>query len=722
MAGTALLTIIAIIVGVLFGILILIARLYRKAKQGEALVVTGAVKNGVKVAFGGTIVIPVIQKIEKMDITLKTIVISRTGGDGLVCKDNMRADIKVTFFVRVNKTVEDVGTVANSIGCERASHQESLVNLFDAKFSEALKTVGKRFDFVELYNSRDDFKAEILNTIGTDLNGYALDDCAIDYLEQTPLSDMDENNILDSEGIKKIIDITSTQKIQANHIEKEKEKTLTKQNVEARETVLELEKQLAETEAKQHREVQTVKARESAETEKVREEERLKSEKARIATEEELQVAEQNKEREVLVAQRNKERTDAVEQERVEQAQLLEATEKEKIVELAQIEKLKAVEDEKRKIQDVIRERVAIEKTVVQEEELMKDTRAFAEADRSKKVAITNAEQEAQEKLVKQIKSAEAAKQAAEHLAKQQLIDAQAAETASKHEAEATKTLAEAKAAEAAALGLAEAQVMEAKASAREKQGEAEASVVESQAEAEAKGIRLRGEAQADADEQIGLTAAKIDLERGQSEAQVIAMKADAEEKKGMAEAKVMTEKFAADAKGVELKAEAMQKLDGVGKEHEEFKLRLEQEKEIELARINIQSEIAEAQARVISEALKAANIDIVGGETMFFDQIVGSITKAKSTDRLVAGSEVLNQVKDTFFQSGTGQNFKGSLKQFVDQFGVSASDLKELSISVLLLKLINQAEGSTKDVLRNLQSAAEAIGIGDQKASTLGL
>ena len=706
--------------GILFAVLIFAARLYQKAKQGEALVITGA--RGIRVAFSGTIIIPVFEKMEVMDITLKTIVISRTGGDGLVCQDNMRADIKVTFFIRVNQTIDDVKQVAQSIGCQRASHQESLVILFDAKFSEALKTVGKRFDFVELYNSRDDFKREILNIIGTDLNGYVLDDCAIDYLEQTPLSEMDENNILDSEGIKKIIDLTSAQKIQANHIQKEKEKTLTKQNVEARETVLELEKQLAETEAKQEREVQTVRAREAAETEKVREEERLKAQKARIATEEELQVAEQNKEREVLVAQRTKERTDAVELERVQQAQLLEATEKEKIVELAQIEKLKAVEEEKRKIQDVIRERVAIEKTVVQEEELMKDTRAFAEAERLKKVAITAAEREAQESLVKQIKSAEAAKEASEHLAKQKLIDAQAAETASKHEAQATKTLAEAKAAEAAALGLAEAQVMEAKAAAKEKQGDAEAAVIESQAEADAKGIRLRGEAQADADEQIGMTEAKIDLERGQSEAQVVALKAEAEEKKGMAEAKVMAEKFAAEAKGVELKAEAMQKLDGVGKAHEEFKLRLEQEKEIELARINIQRDIATAQATVISEALKAANIDIVGGETMFFDQIVGSITKAKATDRLVAGSEVLNQVKETFFQSGTGQNFKESLKQFVDQFGVSASDLKELSISVLLLKLINQADGSTKDVLRNLQSAAEAIGIGDQKASSLGL
>jgi hypothetical protein len=48
--------------------------------------------------------------------------------------------------------------------------------------------------------------------------------------------------------------------------------------VEAREAILELERQLAETEAKQRREVETVQAREQAESMKVKEEQRQKAE------------------------------------------------------------------------------------------------------------------------------------------------------------------------------------------------------------------------------------------------------------------------------------------------------------------------------------------------------------------------------------------------------------------------------------------------------------
>ena len=130
-----------------------------------------------------------------MDISIKKIEIERTGTNGLICKDNIRADIKVAFFVRVNKDTGDIIDVAQTIGCARASEMETIKGLFDAKFSEALKTVGKKFDFVELYEARKEFREAILNIIGTDL-GYKLDDCAIDDLEQTDLEILQSDNIL----------------------------------------------------------------------------------------------------------------------------------------------------------------------------------------------------------------------------------------------------------------------------------------------------------------------------------------------------------------------------------------------------------------------------------------------------------------------------------------------------------------------------------------------
>lgn len=720
-AYTPVLIIVGVLVLTLFGIIAFISRFYKKATQGQALVKTGM--GGIKVSFSTMTVIPVLHKLEVMDISLKTINITRIGKDGLVCKDNMRADIKVAFFVRVNQMVDDVKKVAQSVGCERASSKEALVQLFDAKFSEALKTVGKKFDFVDLYNKRDEFRKEIIDIIGTDLNGYILDDAAIDYLEQTPLDSLDPKNILDAEGIKKITEITAKEAVKANFIQRDKEKTITQQDVEAREAILVLEKQLAETEERQKREVANIKAREEAEIAKVAQEEHQKAEAARIAAEEEIMVAEENKLRQVIVAAKNKERTDAVESERVEKDRQLEATERERIVTLAEIEKEKAIEVEQKNIQEVIRERVAIEKTVVDEEERIKDTKAYAEAERQKKVSITKAEEEAEQALVQEIKKAEASKQAAEHLAKQKMIDADAEQQSSVQRAEAIKIMADAEAAKHAATGIAEAQIMEAKAEAREKQGEAEASVLEAQAQAEAKGIEAKSTAQSEADFRLGQAAAEVAKAKGLAEAEVIHKKAQAEKDKGMAEANVEQEKYAVEAEGIEKKADAMKKLDGVGKEHEEFKLNLEKEKAIELAEIHIQKDIADAQAEVLSNALKSAKIDIVGGEAVFFDKIIQSITSGKSLDRKVNNSDIMSEVKNQLLHDPNGKTLVDQVRGLIKEADLETGDLKNLSITALIVKMMGQTQDPNKQgLLQQLLNLATNAGIGDSTAEDLGL
>ncbi len=175
-----------ILVIIAVGVFAMIVRCYRKVDQGKALVRNGL--GGTKVSFSGIVVLPIVHKSETMDISVKRVEIDRNGKNGLICMDNLRADIKVAFFVRVNQTPADVLKVAQAIGCERASSQEAMIELFDAKFSEALKTAGRQFVFVDLYNSREKLKEGILRLIGTDLNGFVLEDVAIDFLEQTPLA------------------------------------------------------------------------------------------------------------------------------------------------------------------------------------------------------------------------------------------------------------------------------------------------------------------------------------------------------------------------------------------------------------------------------------------------------------------------------------------------------------------------------------------------------
>ncbi len=595
-------------VGIVFVILLGLAGLFKafyiKVDQGTALIVNDMTSNP-KVHFTGALVYPIIYKKELMKVSLITLEVDRRGKDGLICADNMRADITVAFYLRVNETTQDVLKVAKSIGASRASDKDAVNDLFNAKFSEALKTVGKQIEFVNLFENRQEFREKIIEVIGDDLNGYVLEDVAIDYLEQTPKASLDPSNILDAEGIKKITELTAEQNIRTNILERDEEMAIKKKDVETVEALLELARQQSDAEAKQEREIATIRAREEAETKKVQEEERLKADQSTIRTDQDLAVQTQNQQREVEVAEQNRQRAVAIEQEKVIRARDLEIVAREREVELQKIAAEKAVEVEKKEIANVIRERVAVDKTVAIEEEKINEVREVSEADRAKQVTVLTAEALAEEEKVKHVKAAEAEELAAKHKAMEVTVLAQADLEAAEKDAEAKKKLAEGIQAEEAALGLDEAKVQAAKAESLEKEGVAEATV-----------IKAKGAAEADA--LYGKGKAKADSTRDQFKA----------------EADGLTDKFA-----------AMNTMDEESRSHEEFRMSLETALEEALASIDAGKEIAKENADVLATALQRAKIDIVGGEDHFFNNFAKALSMGKAIDGLADKSDTISSI-----------------------------------------------------------------------------
>jgi uncharacterized membrane protein YqiK len=700
----------------LLGIGVIIAAFYRKVDQGSALIINkmGAVP---VVKFTGGIVVPIIHRAEIMDISVKTIEIDRRGKDGLICLDNIRADIKVTFFVRVNPQEADVMEVARAIGAKRASDQETLEELFTSKFSDGLKTIGRQIDFQDLYTKRDDFKAGILETIGQELNGYRLDDCAIDFLEQTPMTELDPANVLDSQGIRKITQITAQQNIETNNLKQEERKAITKQNVEADEKVFELERQRSDAKAKQQREIATIQAREAAETHKVQAEEQKKADVARIKQEEETAIQNENRLRQVEVAQKNRERVVAVETERVEKDRALEAISREREVELQRIAKEKALEVERKDIADVIAARVAVEKNVAQEEESIKDLRVLAEAKRNKDARVVSAEAEAQEHLVKHIKAAEAQEQVAKHKAKEKLTLADADLEASDKQARAKIRLAEGVQAEQAASGLAEVKVKEANALAIEKEGQAEARVTLQKMQAEAQGEQDKGlaavkvkEADAAAVQKQGEAEAEARRVMLVANAQGKEAEAAAIEKVGVAEAVAIRQKMEAEAHGLAEKATAMKALDERSRQHEEYRLRLDKSKEVELAGLKTRERVAEHQASVMAEAMGAAKINIVGGDGEFFDRFVKAVSLGQSLDASVDHSETAQTVFSEYLDGR--KSLPADLVEVLSRPSVDSETVKNLGVTALLRQLMTQAGEADKDKYTELLAAAQRLGL----------
>ena len=108
--------------------------------------------------------------------------------------------------------------------------------------------------------------------------------------------------------VRKLSISTSEQKVLANEIQRGAEKTIKKQDVEAREAILALERQEADAEAVQAREIHTTKVREQAEMDRIAAEEKQKAEEAEIAAGQEIGIAQENARREIEVAEQNRQR------------------------------------------------------------------------------------------------------------------------------------------------------------------------------------------------------------------------------------------------------------------------------------------------------------------------------------------------------------------------------------------------------------------------------
>ncbi|MBD3639552.1 MAG: hypothetical protein HUJ18_01030 [Marinobacter sp.] len=606
----------------LLGILLLFKAFYRKVDQGEALIVNTLAKTP-GVHFTGAMVLPVIHRAERMRISVIPLQIDRRGKNGLICKDNYRADISLGLYLRVNETPNDVLRVAKSVGVARASDKEAVDELFNAKFSEALKTVGKKFNFVELFEKRQEFRQEIVKLIGDDLNGYVLEDVAIDYLEQTPVDQLDPYNIMDSDGIKRIKEITERNRVATNNLERDAEVAIAERDTTAFEQKEALRKAQSETEARTNREIAEIDSRETARKNKAHEEQRQQSELAKTEAQKAIDIAEEEREREKQLAAKAREKAIAVEEVAIQSATELEHINRERRVEEERIEKDKVLEVKQKEIADIQAERIQVESRVAEEEENILTMRNREEARRNKETVVISAEAKAEEGRVEQVEGAKAEQESAQ-LRKAAMIE-----------------LAEGEKAKAASHGLAQAQIREANAAASRKEAEAEAYA---RAEA-AKAERQEGESRAKNEEDMLLARAKGEEELGNAKAAAALKMAEAE------------------AEGITKKAEAYERMDESSREFEVMNRNLDIHKEETLSRIEANVRISEAQAKAMGDALANAKLEFIGGDGDVFNKVAQGIGYGRAADHFMKNASSMTPFVSSIMEKIMNGGTRGKIE-----------------------------------------------------------
>jgi flotillin len=251
-----------------FGVLVLVAtlvmlmfsKLYRRASANMAFVRTGM--GGAKpIKDGGTLVIPVVHQVIPVSLETMRLNVERRGPHALITKDNLRVDLSAEFYIKVQANTDDIIQAARSLG-GRNVQPDMVSELVQEKLVSALRTVAATKELVELHAKRDEFANAVQAICTHDLasNGLTLESVTISSLDQTDPTQLQERNVFDAQGLRKIAEITQKARVERNEIERTSEQSVVAQNVSTRKKVLEMERDQAEFEADQKMKVANVRA------------------------------------------------------------------------------------------------------------------------------------------------------------------------------------------------------------------------------------------------------------------------------------------------------------------------------------------------------------------------------------------------------------------------------------------------------------------------------
>ena len=434
-------TSLAVFAGIgLFSIIILgivFSRLYRKTTKELTFVRTGF--GGEKVVVdGGALILPILHDYIDINMQSMKVTVARSKSDSFITKDRMRVDITADFYIRVGEDRESISRAAQTLGKKTVDLRE-LTGLIEGKLIATLRSVASSMEMKELHEKRDEFSSQVKNAIEADLskNGLQLESVSLTSLDQTAKEFFNENNAFDAEGLTSLTQTIEERKKLRNDIERSTEVQIAQKNYETQSEKFEIQRKQAEAEATQQTKIANFQAEQEALRAKEAESRRKEAEEAKIVANKAIEEAQINKAR-------------AIETVEIEKARAIREAEinKEKAVELANqsknIEIAKKVEEEAA-AKTLANEKKALEAASF---EKIKTSSETEQAERAKKLALIEAQKEAEQLSIEKTVAAKAEKEAEENLAEAAKIKAMGASEALKikatAEAEAIKITAEA--------------------------------------------------------------------------------------------------------------------------------------------------------------------------------------------------------------------------------------------------------------------------------------
>lgn len=407
--------------------------LYRRSSKDVSFVRTGL--GGEKVVIGGgALVLPIVHDVTEVSMNTLRLEVRRAQEHSLITKDRMRVEVTVEFFVRVLPSPEAVAAAARTLG-HRTMNPESLKDLVQGRFIDAMGLVAAKMTMEEMHEHRGDYIAAVKEQVADTLtqNGLELEVASLTSFDQTDMKMFNPSNAFDAEGLTQLTERIESRKKKRNDIEQDTMIDIRNKNLEAEKLALAIDQESEYSRLEQEREVAIRRAVQRAQIAAERAQRERDTEQAQIQAREEVEQARIKQERALEAARIERER----ETERLEilRRRALEIEEQERVIAIAQ------KSEEQSKAQ---REAEIARAEMVEAQERVALVREKESSERRKLVELIVAEQEAEREAIKVRVAAEAEKQAANHRAEADRATAEAARFRYEVEAEGHRQLNEA--------------------------------------------------------------------------------------------------------------------------------------------------------------------------------------------------------------------------------------------------------------------------------------
>src|SRR5260370_1224814 len=262
----------------------LMSWLYLRSSKERAFVRTGL--GGQKVVMnGGAFVLPIVHEVVPVNMDTLRLEVSRGRDKALITKDRMRVEVVSELYVRVQAGPDAIASAAQTLG-QRTLEPETLKELVEGKFVDALRTVAAEMTMEELHEKRGEYVKRVKGVVAADLlqNGLELEAVSLTQLDQTAMEFFNPSNAFDAEGLTRLTEQIERRKKIRNDIEQDTMIQVRNKNLETERQALDIDRELEYARLAQERELEMQRASQRADVARQRAEKEQEAERAQSGT------------------------------------------------------------------------------------------------------------------------------------------------------------------------------------------------------------------------------------------------------------------------------------------------------------------------------------------------------------------------------------------------------------------------------------------------------